>query len=181
MGEIKKICKVWTIADYNEEELWLRELHKSGWKLSKMVPPCLFYFEKCQPEDVIYRLDYKQNNGSGDYIEMLADFGWEYVGKCVGWIYVRKPASAVENENDGELFSDDQSRIDRVESLCKTRILPLCVIFLCSVLPNFVKIYEGSHGYFFTVFWGIMFALYSFLLVYCGVKLKKLRRELIEK
>lgn len=56
MSETKVKIRFYTIADFNEEEIWLRKEHQSGWKLVKMVPPCFYHFEKCQPEDVIYRL-----------------------------------------------------------------------------------------------------------------------------
>lgn len=178
MSETRRITKFFTIADFNEEETWLRSLHKDGWKLVKLVPPCFYTFEKCEPEDVIYRLDYRNHKESSEYMQMLGDFGWEYVGKCVGWIYFRKPASEVINENDGEILSDTASRLDRVESLQRTRILPFCVIFLCCVLPNVLKSLNGDFGWALSFFWGFMFSLYVIILVYCGIKLKKMRKEL---
>ena len=90
----KTLVHFFTIADYEEEEIWLRKQHKAGWKLVKMTPPCFFTFEECVPEDVIYRLDYKNSEQTEEYMQMLGDFGWEYCGKCLGWLYFRKPASA---------------------------------------------------------------------------------------
>ena len=58
MSNRKTVIRFFTIADYEEEEAWLHEQHKNGWKLSKMIPPCFFIFEQCTPEDVAYRLDY---------------------------------------------------------------------------------------------------------------------------
>ena len=55
----KTVTRFFTIADFIEEEKWLREMHNQGWKLSKMTPPCFFTFESCEPEDVIYRLDFR--------------------------------------------------------------------------------------------------------------------------
>ena len=55
----KKFIRFFTIADYKEEERWLREQHKQGWKLVRMTVPCFYTFESCEPQDVIYRLDYK--------------------------------------------------------------------------------------------------------------------------
>ena len=57
----KTFIRFFTIADYEEEEIWLREMHKKGWRLIDMTPPCFFRFEACQPQDVIYRLDYKDD------------------------------------------------------------------------------------------------------------------------
>ena len=51
MKDTKNMIRFFTIADYEEEEIWLRSQHKSGWKLVKTVMPCFFIFEKCTPED----------------------------------------------------------------------------------------------------------------------------------
>ena len=167
-----------TIADYEEEERWLREHHKNGWKIVEMIPPCVYIFESCEPQDVIYRLDYKNAAQTPEYMQMLEDFGWEYVAQCMGWLYFRKPAEEAASENEGELFSDNISRVEMVTRIVKTRLVPLAIIFLCIVLPNLAKALSGLNGSasgFFTVFFGIMFVIYVYLIVYCGIKLRKIR------
>lgn len=76
MPETKTMIRFFTIADYEEEEIWLHEQHKNGWKLHKMIPPCLYIFEKCTPEDVIYRLDYKNGAENANYFQLFTDYGW---------------------------------------------------------------------------------------------------------
>ena len=174
----KTFIRFFTIADYEEEELWLRKQHNSGWKLVKMTPPCFFIFESCEPQDVIYRLDYKNSGQTEEYMQMLGDFGWEYVSQCLGWLYFRKDANSVEAEGEGELFSDNASRVDMVSHILKTRLMPLAVIFLCCVVPNLLRSIRGEQGGFsgfFGVFFGIMFVLYVYLLIHCGLKLKAIR------
>ncbi|MDO4942586.1 MAG: DUF2812 domain-containing protein [Lachnospiraceae bacterium] len=178
MSDTKLKIRFYTIADFNEEEIWLREEHKKGWRLSKMVPPCFYHFEKCEPEDVIYRLDYKNNKENEDYMQMIKDFGWEYVGKCVGWLYFRKSASSVVNENDGEIFSDNASRSSMVEHIMKTRMMPIMAIFFCCVIPNALRAADDGVSAFFAVFWLVMLAIYIYLLVHCGLKLKKMKDNL---
>ena len=117
MPETKTMIRFFTIADYEEEEIWLHEQHKNGWKLHKMIPPCLYIFEKCTPEDVIYRLDYKNGAENANYFQLFTDYGWEYIGRCVGWLYFRKPASVQNTEQDGELFSDNESKIDLIRHI----------------------------------------------------------------
>lgn len=177
----KTFVRFFTVADFEEEELWLREQSKKGWKLVKMIPPCFFVFEEGRPVDVIYRLDYKNNTQTENYMQMMADFGWEYCGKCVGWLYFRKPAAAAKNAEDAELFSDDASRADRVTQIVRTRLFPLTIIFMCCVLPNFTRALGGENvgplGTVFTIFFGVMFLLYMFLIVYCGVKLKRMKNR----
>ena len=173
--------RVFTIADYEEEEIWLRKQHQQGWKLTKMIPPCFYLFEACEPQDVIYRLDYKNAAQTEDYMQMLRDFGWEYFAQCLGWLYFRKPAEAVESEQDGELFSDNASRVDLVSHVVKTRLIPLAIIFLCCVLPSFMRAmtgeFTGGIGVVFSIFFGFMFVVYVFLIIYCGTKLRKIRSK----
>lgn len=177
----KTIVRVFTIADYEEEEAWLRKQHREGWKLMKMIPPCFYTFEACEPADVIYRLDYRNSRQTEEYMQLLKDFGWEYFAQCVGWLYFRKPADAVESEQDGELFSDNASRAELVNHVVKTRLIPLAIIFLCCVLPNFIRFssgeYIGGFGSFFGGFFGAMFVVYVFLIVYCGTKLRKIKEK----
>ena len=177
----KTLTKFFTIADFEEEEIWLRDQHKSGWKLVKMTPPCFYTFEECEPEDVIYRLDYKNTENTDGYFQMLSDFGWEYVGKCVGWYYFRKPAAEAESEEDGELFSDNESRAEQVTKVIKTRLMPLAVIFFCCVMPNFLKVMDGEYigtlGKIYGLFFSVMFVLYMYLIVHCGRKLKGLKKR----
>ena len=59
MNNKKTVIRFFTIADYEDEEIWLHNQHMSGWKLVKMIPPCFYIFEKCTPAEVAYRLDYK--------------------------------------------------------------------------------------------------------------------------
>lgn len=175
----KTEIRFFTIADYEEEEVWLREQHKSGWKLTKMLPPCFYIFEECAPEDVTYRLDYKNNEETGNYFQIFRDYGWEYIGRCIGWMYFRKPSSETDSEQDGEIFSDNESRINMIDHVAKTRLLPFLIIFLCCVLPNFFRsiVMSDPIATVFTVFFGLMTLFYLYLLVYCGLKLRNLRKK----
>ena len=78
MTEKKTLIRFFTIADFEEEEAWLREQHNMGWRLVKATLPCFYTFDRCEPEDVIYRLDFKNGEEEGDYFQMFRDYGWEY-------------------------------------------------------------------------------------------------------
>ena len=179
----ERVTKIafFTIADFKEEEVWLRERAREGLHFVRMYTPCFYVFEEGEPEDVIYRLDFTNNEENRDYARMLADFGWENCGRCVGWVYWRKPAEEAENEAEGELFSDDASRLDMVKKVVQTRMLPLLLIFFCCVLPNLFRALDGGmYGAsgFFLGFFGIMTALYLYLFIHCGGKLHRMRKEL---
>ena len=176
----KTVIRSFTIADFEEEEIWLREKHKSGWKLKKMIPPCEYIFESCEPKDVIYRLDYTNAEKTNDYLQMYKDFGWEYFTECAGWMYFRKPAEKVDSEADGELFSDNTSRSDMVRKIVKTRFLPLTVIFLCCIVPNLFFIIRNGNSisgilaYFIGGVFSILFVINLVLLIHCSIKLIKI-------
>ena len=61
--EKKVVYRIATIADYDREALYLRKMHAEGWKLkevtySNLVVAVKYTFEKCQPEQVSYQLDF---------------------------------------------------------------------------------------------------------------------------
>lgn len=179
MNKRKTLIRFFTIADYEEEELWLRKKHKNGWKLVKTVMPCFFVFESCTPEDVVYRLDYKNNTENNDYFQIFKDYGWEYFNRCAGWLYFRRPVSATDTQQDSEIFSDENSRIEMVNHIVKTRMLPLLVIFFSCVLPNLIKSTNGGHSFsdVFSVMFSVLFLLYLYLFVHCGRKLHILKKK----
>lgn len=183
MNNRKTVIRFFTIADYEEEEFWLRNQHKNGWKLLKMIPPCFFIFEKCTPEDMVYRLDYKNNAETANYFQLFGDYGWEYIGQCVGWLYFRKTVSAMNPEQDNEIFSDNESRLDMIDHVVKTRLFPLAIIFLCCVFPNFIRCMEAGAPVAIagTILFTALTLLYVYLLIYCGLKLRKLKNERLRK
>ncbi len=179
MSNRKTLTRFFTIADYEEEEIWLRRQHKNGWKLVKTVLPCFYIFEKCTPEDVVYRLDYKNHTENGDYFQIFQDYGWEYFNRCTGWLYFRKPMSETDSEQDAEIFSDDSSRLEMVSNIVRTRMLPLLIIFFCCVVPNFIRSIDMDkpHAYVFTAIFSVLFLLYLYLFIHCGLKLRKLKNK----
>ena len=164
--QVTKIA-FFTIADFKEEEVWLRERACEGLHLARMVAPCFYIFEKGAPEDVIYRLDFPDNGEDRDYARMLTDFGWENCGRCMGWVYWRRRAG-----------------LDMVKNIVRTRMLPLLLLFFACVLPNLFRALDGEmYGAsgFFLGFFGVMTALYLYLFIHCGGKLRRMQRELERK
>ena len=81
MREKKTEFKFFTIPAYKKEEEYLSRMHAQGWRLTHVTMPGLYHFEKCEPENVTYRLDYNQEGlkNKSDYVQMFADCGWEYL------------------------------------------------------------------------------------------------------
>ncbi len=153
-----------TVPEWEKEEKWLREQHKRGWKLIDATAPCFYRFEECEPEDVIYQLDYNEEGmrHRSDYIRMFHDCGWEYVTDMVGYAYFRKPAEAME-EDEG-IFSDDESKFEMLQRVYKGRVRILIILFFLCVLPQVLMIGNwarlGPAGYIPCFLIGFVFALY---------------------
>lgn len=175
--------RIFTIADYEEEEIWLRKQHQKGWSLIKTMLPCFYVFESCEPQDVVYRLDYKNNTEAGDYYQFFHDYGWEYFNRCMGWLYFRKPVSALDTQQDYEIFSDDNSRLDMISHIIKTRMLPLLTIFFACLLPSFSRSLHEPNAFtdIFTIFLSVLVLVYLTLFTYCGFKLKRLKNKYSKK
>lgn len=177
---MKRFVRFFTIADFVEEENWLREQRKKGLKIVKFSAPCFYTFEEVEPEDYIYRLEFNNSKTEDDRKKMYQDYGWDYCNSFMGWNYFCKKASEVTKENDGELFSDKESKIAMLEKITQKRLLPLVCIFLCCIIPNMRLLFSHSRNVFDIILggvFGVMFLVYVFLITYCGIKLKKMKKD----
>ena len=161
----KREFRFFSILEYEEEQAYLRAMHQSGWKLLRVSGLCLYSFEACEPEDVVYQLDYNKDGlaHKAEYVQMFADCGWEYLQDYVGYSYFRKPARDMHGEE--EIFCDDASRLEMMKRVFTGRALPLVV--LCSLLfvPQFFLCLFTFHDYAAAVLWGVLIALYSSLFI----------------
>ena len=130
----KTVLKLFTIADWEKEAQYLSEQHRAGWKLAQVSGLCMFHFVKCQPEDVVYQLDYNPDRyDNEEYIQMFRDCGWEYLQDYMGYSYFRKAAADMNGEE--RIFCDDASRLSMLSRIFRRRMIPLMVIFLLVLLP----------------------------------------------
>lgn len=172
MSETKKVFKTFTIADYNEEEQWLREQANKGYHLQS-VYPCVYIFEVGEPKDVIYRLEFKEKKPDADYLQLLADYGWEQCGTINDFYYFRKEASQTTNPDEEQLFSDAESKYHMIEKIWKRKFLPVIAILLLIEVMDVFSLFSGIDIIILLVdlFWGIY-------LIRIGVKLYKLKKAL---
>ncbi|MEI5990002.1 DUF2812 domain-containing protein [Enterococcus crotali] len=117
--ETKKIRRRFELADYLEEEKFLQEQHKQGWKMVDLkLPIPTYFFEKCEPEEYVYQLDFKQDvNDIEEYLQLFEDCGWEYFYRFGNWYYFRKMKSEVVEEN--MIFNDAPSRAEMAKKVVK--------------------------------------------------------------
>lgn len=168
--ETKKHFKWFTIFEYEKEQDYLREMHKSGWRFVKVKGLGMYYFEKCVPEDVVYQLDYNQDGLShkDEYLKMFNDCGWEYIQDYAGYSYFRKAVA-----KDGvaeEIFCDEESRFQMMQRVLKGRMLPLLIIFFVTLLPQFLINLLITNYYFIASFVGCVLVLYLVVFAECFVK-----------
>ncbi len=168
--EVKKQFKLFTIFEYEKEQDYLRKMHKAGWKFVKVTGLGMYYFEKCPPQDVVYQLDYNKDGlaHKDEYLKMFNDCGWEYIQDYVGYSYFRKAVS-----DDGiaeEIFCDDESRLQMMQRVLKGRMLPMLIIFLIVLLPQFITNLFDSHNYFISALLGVVLVIYIVIFATAYVK-----------
>ncbi len=173
----KKVFKYFTIAQYEAEEEYLRLMHKSGWKFVKVSGFGIYNFEQCEPQDVVYKLDYNQEGikHKNEYVQMFNDCGWEYMQDYVGYSYFRKPASE-ENGND-DIFCDDESRLEMMSRVFKGRLVPLLILFLAVLIPQFALSIYNNHTGIATVY-GIILGLYIAIFFWFATEYKKYKNNI---
>ena len=165
----KRKFKYFSIFDHEKEQEYLSEMHRHGWKFVKVTGFCIYHFEECEPEEVVYQLDYNQEGikNKDEYVKMFNDCGWEYLQDYVGYSYFRKPADEM-NDNE-EIFCDDSSRLEMMRRVIRGKVLPIGVIFFCCLLPQFIDSLDDGE-YIWAILSGILVAIYSGFFVRCVVK-----------
>lgn len=172
----KKVIKYFSICDYEKEQDYLREMHRSGWKLVSVSGFCVYKFEKCIPEDVIYQLDYNQEGlaNKDEYVKMFTDCGWEYIQDYVDFSYFRKPAAQTDGAE--EIFCDEASRMQLVERIFKGRVVPLIVLFFAVLVPGLL--YNIVRGNIATiVLFVAVIILYLVVFATLAISYYKMRRK----
>ena len=164
----KKEFRYFSIFNHEKEQEYLQEQHRHGWKFLKVTGFGMYHFEECQPEDVVYQLDYNQEGSAQkeEYIKMFADCGWEYMQEYAGYSYFRK--SAKEMDTEESIFCDDSSRLAMMERVYKGRLVPVLVVFFACLLPQFIlNLVNGR--YVLSAIMGSLLLVYALLFGYCAV------------
>ena len=172
---------IFTIADYEKEEKWLRHMQAQGWKFVGFNG--LFHFEECQPEDVVYKLDYCQlaSEERESYIQLFTDYGWEYIDTCNNFSYFRKAAKDVQQEEEGDLYNPQSKTMmmQRIGRQFAISLLSLC--FTGYLFWERLLGHSFGKEWLYDVFYILFTALYLYIawvalrFAYCYWKL---RREL---
>lgn len=173
--EARTQFKWFTIFEYEKEQDYLREMHKSGWKFVRVNGIGRYHFEKCVPQDVVYQLDYNKDGlaHKDEYLKMFEDCGWEYLQDYVGYSYFRK--AVAEGSEEEEIFCDEESRFQMMQRVMRGRMVPLLVLFFAVLLPQFLINLLSTHNDFLAAFVGSVLAMYLAVFAMCFVKYSQYR------
>ena len=175
MMETKKEVRYFTIFNHEDEQEYLRQNHMAGWKFVKVTGLGMYHFEKCEPEDVVYQLDYNKEGLSqkNEYVQMFSDCGWEYIQDFFGYSYFRKSAKMMDGEE--EIFNDDSSKMAMMERVYKGRLIPLLFVFCLLLIPQTIRtLLEGQ--YVLAVFMGSASIVYFVFFIYCAIHYNRKKR-----
>ncbi len=180
MADTKTEFKLFSITEWKKEEQYLRDQHKSGWQFVSVSSIGLYHFKKCEPEDVIYQLDYNPESVTqkDEYIQTFRDCGWEYLQNYVGYSYFRKPASEM-NGTVEEIFCDDASRLDMMKRVFRQRMTPLLCIFFLIIIPQLLVQSRINYplNHFLLILFSALFVLYLVIFIVFAVQFCRYARS----
>ena len=183
--EKKIVYRIFTIADYEREALYFREMHAKGWKLRKVSYSILLFavkytFEKCQPEQVSYQLDFypMEKSERSSYLQLFKDCGWEHITDFNSFSYFRKAHSEVESAAEFEIYNDATGKLAMVKRILTRRMFPILLLFL-ALLPVFSKFVSGASSFSWEVF--LIFIIDWVLLIVFAIQISYIFWRLSQK
>ena len=187
--EKKIVYRIFTIADYEREALYFREMHAKGWKLRKVSYSILLFavkytFEKCHSEQVSYQLDFypMEKSERTSYLQLFKDCGWEHITDFNSFSYFRKAYSEIESNAEFEIYNDATGKLAMVNRILRLRLVPV-LLLLAIHIPFLLKLLNRSNTFdlwkFLAVGLDIFLSLILLLIVsYIGWKLWNKKKEL---
>lgn len=183
--EKKIVYRLVTIADYEREAVFLGEMHSKGWKLRKVSYSILlatvkYIFEKCQPEQVSYQLDFypMKKSERASYLQLFKDCGWEHITDFNGFSYFSKPYSEIESDTEFEIYNDAAGKLAMVKRILTMRMLPILLLF-SALLPVFSKFVSGVSSFSWELF--LIFIIDGVLLIVFAIQISYILWRLFQK
>ena len=157
--------RIFTIVDLDKEEEYLHEMHLKGWRY-RTSRFGLFYFDQCQPDDVIYCI--YDSRFLKKYKHELQDFrnrGWELIetGSC---LILRKSSSDILPEDQVYMSKDLRWEVMR------SRLRSCTAAFSGGLVVCMSLFREDLSMSFF-----IIFLLYACLISYLIYRYYRLKRK----
>lgn len=185
MMEKKIVYRIFTIADYEREALYFREMHAKGWKLRKVSYSILLFavkytFEKCHPEQVSYQLDFypMEKSERASYLQLFKDCGWEHITDFNSFSYFRKVHSEIESDAEFEIYNDAAGKLAMVKRILTRRMFPILLLFL-ALLPVFLQSVSGGSSFSWEKF--LIVIIHSVLLIVYAIQISYIFWRLFQK
>ena len=187
MKNKKTMFRFFTLFEYEDEEAFLEKQHRNGWKCTGYTLPGFYHFEKCEPQEASYRIDFsdEKNCDTSSYRQLFSDNGWDFLWAVNGFSIFRKResgSSESDSKTSNEIFSDMESRISMLKKIQMRRLLPLGLIFLCLIVPNIIKAVRGNPNWDgvdigLNIMWTVIAILYLCVFIKSFVKIKGLKSK----
>ncbi|MFU0724442.1 DUF2812 domain-containing protein [Streptococcus sp. IMAU11622] len=156
--------RIFTILNLDKEEEYLHEMHLKGWKYGRN---CFgfFYFDQCQPEDVIYRI--YDSRFLKKYKHELQDF------RDRGWELIETVFCSILRKSSSDLLPEDQVYMSKGLrwAVIQYRLRLCATTFLGGLVVCMSLFREDLSISFFIIF--VLYALLISYLIYGYFRLKR--------
>ena len=146
--------RIFTIVDLDKKEEYLHEMHLKGWRY-RTSRFGLFYFDQCQPDDVIYRI--YNSRFLKKYKHELQDF------RARGWELIGAGSCSILRKSSSNLLPEDQVYMAKGLrwEVMRNRLRSCAVAFSGGLVICMSSFREELSQSFF-----VIFALYAFMISY---------------
>ena len=157
--------RIFTILDLDKEEEYLHEMHLKGWRY-RTSRFGFFYFDQCQPEDIIYRI--YDSRFLKKYKHELQDF------RNRGWELIETGSCSILRKSSSDLLLEDQVYMSKTLrwEVMRYRLRSCTATFLGGLVVCMSLFRESLSQSFF-----VIFALYAFMISYLIYGFFRLRRK----
>jgi Protein of unknown function (DUF2812) len=164
----------WAWQD-EKEEAWLGKMSKQGYHLSSIGFPGFYTFNKGEPKEYVYRLDYQnfRKKDRQEYLQLFRDAGWEHLGEIAAWQYFRKEARPGETN---EIFTDKESKIGKYK-----RVIYYSVFFYLIFIALFAGRITGDIPYRWwdaiQIIYLVIFLLLTYAIIRLALRIRKVKKS----
>ncbi|MBZ2087771.1 DUF2812 domain-containing protein [Streptococcus oralis] len=157
--------RIFTIIDLDKEEEYLHEMHLKGWRY-RTSRFGFFYFDQCQPEDIIYRI--YDSRFLKKYKHELQDF------RNRGWELIETVSCSILRKSSSDLLPEDQVYMSKTLrwEVMRYRLRSCTAAFSGGLVVCMSLFREELSQSFF-----VIFALYAFIISYLFYGFFRLRRK----
>lgn len=195
MKKLKKyVYRSYLPHQYEKEEEFLSKMARKGWHFARLhycLPLTRYEFDKGEPMDYIYQLDYvTKEEDTEDYHSLFADAGWEEVFSWAGvydchWYYFRRIRTG---RDDDRIFTDTESKYQMYNKLWKKYGLYFLIIFSMEInsfratLENLAEAkfwsFSGIANLFLTGLFAFVIFWFAYMIIGIFIKKAQLKRRL---